>query len=82
MSHPDIAWTPYYTAPRGVENDWCCHTTWNRMRVGPTSRRRAFMILVDSCGWCGRILRSHQDLTWREYDWVRRVNAAKERYRE
>lgn len=47
----------------------------NGAGIGPTSRRRGFMILVDQCGWCGRILRSAEELTWRQYDWVRRINA-------
>lgn len=61
--HPDSAWSPWYSAPVGIEGERCRHGPGQRMRV-----------LVDSCGWCGRIMRSVHDLSWREYDWVRRWN--------
>jgi hypothetical protein len=76
MSHPDAAWSPYYLAPLGVDDDPCRHYA-SRKRVGPTSRKRTFMILVDECGRCGRVLRSIEPLSWREYDWLRRLNRAR-----
>lgn len=79
MSHPDSAFRPdYYCAPEGVPGDLCRHSP-RRQRSGPTSRRRSFMILVDSCGWCARILRTHEPISWRQYDWVRRWNRGIER---
>lgn len=75
MTHPDAAWSPYYQSPSGHAAPCACPSKGQRMRVGPTSRRRPFSILVNSCGWCARILRSIHDLSWREYDWVRRWNA-------
>ncbi len=74
MSHPDYAWSPlHYVGPDGQPSDPCRHIE-SRKRVGPTGRR-SFMVLVDDCGRCGRILRSVFDLSWREYSWVRRWNA-------
>lgn len=75
MMHPDVAWSLTYEAPAGIAGDPCRHTHGTRCRVGPTSRRRSFMILVDSCGWCGRVLRTAEDVTWQEYAWLRRRNA-------
>lgn len=72
MSHPDQAWSPYYCSPAGLENDPCKHSS-RRLRVAPTGRK-LFSVLVDDCGYCGRILRTQNDLSWREYDWVRRWN--------
>jgi hypothetical protein len=71
--HPDIAWTPWYRAPDGVPNEECRHRVI-RESVGPTSRRRSFSIVVDSCRDCGRNLRTVQDVSWRQYDWLRRFN--------
>lgn len=73
-AHPDTAWSPWYASPVGVDGEPCRHYGI-RMRVGPTSRKRTFMILVDNCARCGRILRSARDLSWKEYEWVRRSNA-------
>jgi len=53
----------------------CLHYT-QRMRVGPTSRKRDWSVLVDQCIRCGRTVRCVHDLTWRQYDWVRRWNVA------
>ncbi len=71
-SHSDAAFSQHYCAPEGVPKEQCRHYP-SRQRSGPTGRKR-FLLLVDSCGRCGRILRSHQDLTWSQYDWVRRWN--------
>lgn len=73
-AHPDAAWHPFdYTAPRGLDEEPCRHAP-RRMRVGPTGSRR-YSILADSCGRCGRILRTYTDVSWPEYTWVRRWNA-------
>lgn len=77
MTHPDAAWTIYYLSPDGVEGEPCRHWS-NRSRVGSTSRYSR-MILVDACSRCGRILRCAEDLSWREYDWMRRINRRLER---
>ena len=71
--HPDAAWSPYYMAPDGLPNEPHKHVPSEHCRVGPTSRRKSFMIGVKSCS-CGRIMRSYEDITWREYFWVRRWN--------
>ena len=63
-------------APAGVDWDPCRHFL-RRVRVGPTGGRKRFMLLVDSCAHCSRIMRSAYDLSWREYDWVRRWNLRK-----
>ncbi len=57
----------------------CGHFS-RRERVGPTSRRRTWMILVDSCRRCNRIVRTAgvDHLTWEQYSWVRRWNAAQD----
>lgn len=73
MSHPDAAFSDTYVAPHGLDDEPCRHSV-RRQRSGPTSKM-SFMITVDSCGWCGRILRSVHDLTWQQYFWVRRWNA-------
>lgn len=79
MSHPDAAFSlDHYVRPEGLPNERCNHNG-SRCGVGPTSRRRRFMIAADSCHRCGRILRTAgPDLTWRQYDWVRRWNARTE----
>lgn len=74
---PDAAWSSYYVAPRGVDDDPCRHKPLTRKRIGPTSRKRAWMILVDECGWCGRVVRSAEPLTWKQYDWIRRLNRSR-----
>lgn len=74
MSHPDSAWSPYYVGPVGIGEDEPCLHVSTRMSVGPNSRKRRFWIQSDNCLRCGRILRSARDLSWREYDWVRRWN--------
>lgn len=71
--HPDTSWSPYYTAPAGIVGEECRHYP-QRKRVGPTSRRRNWMILVDACPRCGFVLRAAQDLSWKQYDWLRRWN--------
>jgi hypothetical protein len=75
MSHPDTAWSPNrYVGPRGVEGDPCRHYG-QRQRVGPYSKAKTFMLLVDSCCWCGHIMRTAEDVSWQEYFWIRRSNA-------
>jgi len=57
-----------------------CHT--KRCRVGPTSRKKSFMILVDSCHACGflfPVTRDHdgnpyQFLTYQQARWIERSN--------
>ena len=72
--HPDFAWSPhFYMGPQGCDDEPCRHLP-DRRRIGPTSRRKKFNLLVDECVRCGRILRSVGELTWREYFWVRRWN--------
>ena len=66
-------WSSTYFAPVGIDGDPCRHSLV-RQRVGPTSKSKSFMILVDCCGRCGRIVRSQQDLSWQQYIWVRRLN--------
>ena len=79
MSHPDSAWSATYIGPIGVSNEPCQHVLV-RYNVGPTSRRRSFALRVDTCVRCGRITRNvGKDLSWREYDWVRRLNRRLER---
>jgi hypothetical protein len=73
MSHPDSAFSQWYSAPDGIEGD-PCHHALTRIGVGPTSRRRVWRIAVDQCYRCSRIVRSARDLTWRQYDWIRRWN--------
>lgn len=74
MSHPDAAWSPFeYVGPAGLEIEPCRHSS-RRMRVGPTGRR-ATSILADSCGLCGRVVRTVRDVSWQEYIWLRRWNA-------
>ena len=60
-----------YHAPQGITGEVCRHSS-QRRRLGPSNGK--FMVLADSCGWCGRILRSAQDLTWPQYIWIRRWN--------
>lgn len=71
--HPDSAWSPWYVAPAGLEHEKCQHGHGRHMRafVG----KKVGSLLVQSCGYCGRILRTPQPITWRQYDWVRRWNA-------
>lgn len=76
--HPDIAWSRNYVAPAGLPGEPCRHFAGRRMKVGPTGSKR-FMILADTCGWCGHVMRSAQDLSWQEYSWVRRLNASTSR---
>lgn len=54
-----------------------CRHNLNRRYVGPTGRK-GFMILVDECSRCLRILRTVRDISWPEYCWVRRWNARQE----
>lgn len=74
--HSDAAWSPYYEAPAGVDGEPCQHVAM-RCRIGPTSRKRDWSIIVDECSRCGRVLRTIQDLAWRQYDWLRRLNRKK-----
>lgn len=67
-------WSSTYFSPAGVEGEPCRHHVMMRQRIGPYSRSKTFMILVGSCGWCGRIVRSYEDLSWQQYIWVRRLN--------
>ena len=39
MSHPDRAWTIYYTSPDGHPDD-PCRPHGHYLRIGPTSRKR------------------------------------------
>jgi hypothetical protein len=51
-----------------------CRHSPVRQRVGPTGRQ-SFMVLVDQCCHCLRILRTVKDVSWREYFWIRKWNA-------
>src|SRR6266849_976980 len=51
MSHPDAAWSQWYCAPEGLDEELCWHVP-QRERNGPTSRKRSWMISVDSCSRC------------------------------
>lgn len=74
MTHPDAAWSPIcYMAPKGVPSEACRHSP-QRMRIGPTGNKKRWMICVDKCGYCGHIMRAIGDLTWPQYDWIRRSN--------
>ena len=75
MTHPDAAWSPFnYIGPAGVEGDPCRHYG-TRKRIGPYSRSKTFMLLVDSCVWCGHVLRTAEDVSWEQYIWLRRSNS-------
>lgn len=67
-----------------MKNDKCHwhsdgrHQFVNRRRIGPTSRKRDWMILVDSCG-CGCCRPVFPgDLTWKQDDWINRCNSRTE----
>lgn len=47
---------------------------YKRERIGPTGRRRRWMILVDRCV-CGRLLPVHT-MTWEQFTWLRRLMRA------
>lgn len=44
-----------------------------RERVGPTSRRRSWWVLVDKCARCGAAF-PVGEVTWAQYAWVRAWN--------
>lgn len=79
-----------YTTESGVERDCsggldgCGHCTRSqrchcrakgRMSVGPTGRKKVWMILVDSCLTCGRNYPIHpEQMTHEQTEWIRRWN--------
>ena len=75
MSHHDAAFSQIYAAPYGLASEPCRHFPC-RCRVGPTSPKRHWWLIVDQCARCGRVLRTagKRGLTWPQYDWVRRWN--------
>jgi hypothetical protein len=46
-----------------------------RMSVGPTGRKKRFMVIADVCYACGYIMQTYGKLSWQQQDWVRRSNA-------
>lgn len=72
MSHPDAA-PSVYVGPFGPY-EHVCSRPGNRIRIGPTSRRRNYWVLADVCN-CGRVMRTVRDVSWQEYFWLRRWNA-------
>jgi len=59
--HPATAFSPYYELPAGVPSDPCRHYG-RRCRVGSTSRSSR-MILVDTCAWCGHVMRTAEEIS-------------------
>lgn len=50
----------------------CLVHSRRRQKAGPTGRKN-WMILVDSCPWCG-VMRPIQTTTYEQRDWLRRWN--------
>lgn len=50
-----------------------CHKPMHREGVGPTGRKKCWMIRVDRCP-CGFIFCAQASVTWEQYDWIRRYN--------
>jgi len=73
--HHDLEHYGAYIAPTGLKDETCAHIFLRRERVGPTSRKKSWMVLVDTCYRCGRHGRSAEDLTWPQYVWLRRWNS-------
>ena len=48
-----------------------------RKRVGPHPKNK-WMILVDECRSCHRIMNAVHPITWEQYTWIRRWNRAME----
>lgn len=78
MPHPDEAFSPWYRLPDGVSDEPCQHAFGDVRVVGPTGNSKMWMIRSENCDRCGRIMRSRQDLSWEQYDWVRRWNRRKD----
>ena len=51
-----------------------------RQRIGPTSRRRGWLILVDRCA-CGKYRPVHP-VTWDQYTWLRRLIRGSQQQRQ
>jgi len=53
----------------------CRWHVWARMRVGPTSRKKSFMILVDRCWKCDLLVPVRpENLKYVECIWLEKMN--------
>lgn len=52
-----------------------------QQRSGPTGRQASWMIRTNSCNRCGRLEAVDPDLTWDQYQWLRRWNRHCEKHR-
>jgi len=54
--------------------DVCGRTIYKRVRTGPTSRKKDFLILVTECGKCGSIYPVYKFILYKELKWIERWN--------
>ena len=50
-----------------------CHRPTFRKGIGPTGRRKTWMVRVDECP-CGFLFIAQPEVTWEQYTWIRRYN--------
>ncbi len=62
-----------------MDDECCKRHSLVRQRVGTTSRRHAFMLLVDQCWRCLYIVNVLSPMTWKQENWVRRWNDKRSR---
>lgn len=51
-----------------------CHKPLYRKGIGPTGKRKQWLIRVDEC-LCGFAFVAQDKITWEQYSWIRRRNA-------